>query len=215
VAQNASAGEALASKMLQRCTQSLDPTTGDVATGLYVSERIKVDDTCYLSMSLDREKYTAAVTVACIHTLALRNSEGTQRYLVEHRAKLCLLGLRELQRTWEVKNWILQLFSQYLDQSTAARLEIGEETGEPDAAPRQTSNSRGATANVEGDSLEDVHNTTLHSTDLSPGFEMPWLRSTEDVGQFLYSQIENKFVNDEGGALDWYMADLINTALPV
>lgn len=151
----------------------------------------------------------------CIHTLALRNSEGTQRYLLEHRAKLCLLGLRELQKTWEVKNWILQLFFQYLDQSTAARLEIGEETGEPDAAPRQTSNSRGATANVEGGFLEEVHNTTLHNTDLSPGFEMPWLRSTEDVGQFLYSQIENKFVNNEGGALDWYIADLINTALPV
>ncbi|KAH6973951.1 cutinase transcription factor 1 alpha [Ilyonectria destructans] len=133
----------------------------------------------------------------CIHTLALRNSEGTQRYLVEHRAKLCLLGLRELQKTWEVKNWILQLFFQYLDQSTAARLEIGEETGEPDAAPRQTSDSRGATANVEGGFLEEMHNTTLHGTDLSPGFEMPWLRSTEDVGQFLYSQIENRFVNSD------------------
>jgi hypothetical protein len=151
----------------------------------------------------------------CIHTLALMNSEGTQRYLVEHRAKLCLLGLRELQKTWEIKNWILQLFFQYLDQSTAARLEIGEETGEPDAAPRQTSDSRGATANAEGGFLEEMHNTTLHSTDLSPGFEMPWLRSTEDVGQFLYSQIENRFVNSEGGAIDWYMADLFNTSLPV
>jgi hypothetical protein len=151
----------------------------------------------------------------CIHTLALRNSEGTQRYLVEHRAKLCLLGLRELQKTWEIKNWILQLFFQYLDQSTAARLEIGEETGETDAAPRQPSDSQGATANAEGSFLEEIHNTILHDTDLSPGLEMPWLRSTEDVGHFLYSQIENRFVNGEGGAIDWYMADLFNTSLPV
>jgi hypothetical protein len=38
--------------------------------------------------------------------------------------------------------------------------------------------------------------------------------SKSDAEQFLYSQIENRFVNREGGAIDWYMADLVETALP-
>ncbi|CAK7236793.1 hypothetical protein SEUCBS140593_009739 [Sporothrix eucalyptigena] len=44
--------------------------------------------------------------------------------IAEHRAKVCLLGLQELQRTWDVRNWILQLFFQYLDRATAARLAV-------------------------------------------------------------------------------------------
>jgi hypothetical protein len=58
----------------------------------------------------------------CIHTIHLRRAEGTAITIAEHRAKICLLGLQELQQTWEVRNWILQLFFQYLDRSTAARL---------------------------------------------------------------------------------------------
>lgn len=50
--------------MLQQRTQSLDSTTDDMITGLYVAETIDCDKTWYLSMSLDRENYTAAVTVS-------------------------------------------------------------------------------------------------------------------------------------------------------
>ncbi|KIH95331.1 hypothetical protein SPBR_03904 [Sporothrix brasiliensis 5110] len=48
--------------------------------------------------------------------------------IAEHRAKVCLLGLQELQRTWDVRNWILELFFRYLDRSTAARLSVGAGT---------------------------------------------------------------------------------------
>ncbi|KAL5453186.1 hypothetical protein PMIN06_005633 [Paraphaeosphaeria minitans] len=58
----------------------------------------------------------------CIHVAHLRRSNGTTQTIAEHRAKLCLLGLQEQQRTWEVTNWVLQLFFQYLDRTTAARL---------------------------------------------------------------------------------------------
>ncbi len=34
-----------------------------------------------------------------------------------------LLGLRELQKTWDVTNWVLQLFFQFLDNSTAKILQ--------------------------------------------------------------------------------------------
>lgn len=76
----------------------------------------------------------------CMHTIHLRRlaAQGRQQKsggvgtaegaltIAEHRAKVCLLGLQELQRTWDVRNWILQLFFQYLDQSTAARLSVDE-----------------------------------------------------------------------------------------
>ncbi|KAH6953597.1 succinyl-CoA synthetase-like protein [Fusarium avenaceum] len=64
VAQNASAGEALASKILQRRIQSLDSSTEAVGTGLYVAERIDFDKTWYISMSLDRENYATSVTLS-------------------------------------------------------------------------------------------------------------------------------------------------------
>jgi hypothetical protein len=56
--------------------------------------------------------------------------------LAEYRAQLCLLGLRELQKTWDVTNWVLQLFLQFLDQSTAKRLQI---TADNEDAPAQQS----------------------------------------------------------------------------
>lgn len=71
----------------------------------------------------------------CMHTIHLRrlaaqgrrggSAEGALT-IAEHRAKVCLLGLQELQRAWDVRNWILQLFFQYLDRSTAARLSVDE-----------------------------------------------------------------------------------------
>ncbi|UPL02778.1 hypothetical protein LCI18_013712 [Fusarium solani-melongenae] len=209
--------------LLYRSSCGSPNTEGNSALGAQIGQQAAARNTTIIENMISNATLrhaqihviTNIFNTLCIHTLALRNSKGTQRYLVEHRAKLCLLGLRELQKTWEVKNWILQLFFQYLDQPTAARLEISEETGEPDAPPRPTPDSRGITANVEGGFLEEMQNTTLHNTDLSPGLEIPWLRSTEDVGQFLYSQIENRFVNGEGGAIDWYMADSFDTVLPV
>jgi hypothetical protein len=65
---------------------------------------------------------TCLFNALCIHTINLRRVEGTSRLVAEHRAKICLYGLRELQKTWEVTNWILQLFFQYLDRSMARRL---------------------------------------------------------------------------------------------
>lgn len=42
----------------------------------------------------------------CIHVAHLRKSSGVTQTIAEHRAKLCLLGLQELQHTWEVTNWV-------------------------------------------------------------------------------------------------------------
>ena len=64
------------------------------------------------------------------------------RTLAEHRARLCLLSLEELQKSWDLENWVLHLFFKGLDDRTAESLGL---TGAPDA--RQMSR--------EGRQLED------------------------------------------------------------
>lgn len=44
--------------------------------------------------------------------------------MAEHRAKLSLLGLQELQKTWDIENWVLNLFFRCLDDSTARTLRL-------------------------------------------------------------------------------------------
>ncbi|KAF2159103.1 hypothetical protein M409DRAFT_30384 [Zasmidium cellare ATCC 36951] len=69
----------------------------------------------------------------CIQTLGLRTWTGERRTLAVYRAKICLLGLRELQKTWDVTNWVLRLYFRYLDDGTAARLAM--EGAEEDLPP--------------------------------------------------------------------------------
>ncbi|KAJ4211712.1 hypothetical protein NW759_012313 [Fusarium solani] len=139
--------------------------------------------------------------------------QGSRRYVTEHRAKLCLLALQELQKTWEVKNWILQVFFQYLDRPTAARLQLGEDWSE---APRLATETHPLPATSPWAPPESYNQDTADVTDTTgaTASEGPWNMSKSDAEQFLYSQIENRFVNREGGAIDWYMADLVETALP-
>jgi hypothetical protein len=44
------------------------------------------------------------------------------RRIAEHRAQLCLLCLKEIQKYWRINNTVLDLFLQYLDSSIAKRL---------------------------------------------------------------------------------------------
>ncbi|KAL4960738.1 Zn(II)2Cys6 transcription factor [Aspergillus stella-maris] len=73
---------------------------------------------------------THAFSTLCIHTIHHRRSSGTMRTLAEHRARLCLLSLEELQKSWDLENWVLHLFFKGLDDRTAESLGL---TGAPDA----------------------------------------------------------------------------------
>lgn len=53
---------------------------------------------------------------------------GTAHKLAEHRAKLCLLGLKELQKSWDLENWVLDLFFRCLDDRTARDLRLADIT---------------------------------------------------------------------------------------
>jgi hypothetical protein len=78
----------------------------------------------YRNSNLTVFSTTSLFNSLCIHTICLRRSQNATRKLAEYRAQLCLLGLRELQKTWDVTNWVLQLFLQFLDQSTSKRLQL-------------------------------------------------------------------------------------------
>ena len=70
----------------------------------------------------------------CIHTIHFGRVTGTARKLAEHRAKLCLLGLKELQKSWDLENWVLDLFFRSLDDRTARDLRLADIAVPPSAS---------------------------------------------------------------------------------
>ncbi|EAU32841.1 conserved hypothetical protein [Aspergillus terreus NIH2624] len=59
-------------------------------------------------------------------------------HISEHRARLCLLGLQELQKSWDLENWVLDLFFRCLDDGTARTLRLTDVlTSSGHAAPQQ------------------------------------------------------------------------------
>lgn len=157
----------------------------------------------------------------CIHVAHLRRSTGVNRTLAEHRAKICLMGLQELQKTWEVTNWVLQLFFRYLDRSTAARLAMeADDVGFSSAASQTTSgrDSSGSTSqqiptansNVET-ALSVTQSDASRYTESNPA---PWSWTLDEANQYLFTQIENDFAFGEGGIQQWSPEDVIhNSAL--
>lgn len=73
-------------------------------------------------------------------------AEGTERKLAEHRAKLCLLGLKELQKSWDLNYWVLEIFFHCLDESTAEYLQLSEEKNAAPPTPSLTNNGSVDTA---------------------------------------------------------------------
>ncbi|KAJ5212797.1 uncharacterized protein N7498_004443 [Penicillium cinerascens] len=69
---------------------------------------------------------THTFSALCIHTIHFGRVASTARKLAEHRAKLCLLGLKELQKSWDLENWVLDLFFRCLDDRTARNLRLAD-----------------------------------------------------------------------------------------
>ncbi|KAF1923440.1 uncharacterized protein M421DRAFT_425813 [Didymella exigua CBS 183.55] len=152
----------------------------------------------------------------CIHVAHLRRSSGINRTLAEHRAKLCLLGLQELQKTWEVTNWVLQLFFQYLDRSTAARLAMeADDIGISSVAAPSGHATRASTPltqhghDVDANDIDAMITMQQMSNQQNDTGTTPWSWTTDEANQYLFSQIENDFAFGEGGMLQWSPNDLI------
>jgi hypothetical protein len=110
------------------------------------------------------------------------------------------MGLQELQKTWEVTNWVLQLFFQYLDRSTAARLQLSDDHPQAPSPERvrtgeltkKASHSSSATPKSPMDinGMAYGFNAGL-AGDAAQSADTPWDR-------YLFSQIENDFSFGEG-----------------
>lgn len=79
-----------------------------------------------ISLSSHKSSITHTFSALCLHTIHFGRVTGTARKLAEHRAKLCLLGLKELQKSWDLENWVLDLFFRCLDDRTAKNLRLAE-----------------------------------------------------------------------------------------
>jgi hypothetical protein len=153
----------------------------------------------------------------CIHVAHLRRSTGVNRTLAEHRAKLCLMGLQELQKTWELTNWVLQLFFRYLDRSTAARLAMeADDVGFSSAASlnssgrassKQAAQSIPKVMSIDGIAPQVTQPSAVGYTETGPA---PWSLTMDEANQFLFTQIENDFAFGEGGMQQWSTDDFIN-----
>lgn len=65
---------------------------------------------------------TSIFAALCIHTADLQRSQGVAKRLAENRARLCLLGLKEIQKYWKINNLVLEMFFKCVDKSVAQRL---------------------------------------------------------------------------------------------
>jgi hypothetical protein len=145
----------------------------------------------------------------CIHVVVVKRSIGINRTLAEHRAKLCLLGLQELQKTWEVTNWVLQLFFQYLDRETASRLAMeADDVGAAHTTSRSTlgasSQSMLQSQQSENHAQPIFQQERAASSALSP---KPCLWTLDE---YLFMQIEHDFAFGEGGLQQWNFDDVIS-----
>ncbi|KAJ5809057.1 uncharacterized protein N7503_001275 [Penicillium pulvis] len=105
---------------------------------------------------------THTFSALCIHTIHFGRVTGTARKLAEHRAKLCLLGLKELQKSWDLENWVLDLFFRCLDDRTARDLRLGDGA----SAPSQV--IKGLAPESPTDTHKDMTRPLSHGNDLLP-----------------------------------------------
>lgn len=80
---------------------------------------------------------------------------GMSQRIAEHRAQLCLLCLKEVQKYWRINNNVLDLFLQYLDSSIATRLHGGTQADADAAANTKTAADPGGALMSPATNLDD------------------------------------------------------------
>ncbi|KAF7596043.1 hypothetical protein BBP40_003823 [Aspergillus hancockii] len=126
---------------------------------------------------------THAFSTLCIHTIHCRRTAGTGRKLAEHRAKLCLLGLQELQKAWDLENWVLDLFFRCLDDSTARTLRLTDivtPSGQPSSQTKSPNREVEANHTRNHATPLEMMNTT-HDPTLAPALQTSPIMENGDV----------------------------------
>jgi hypothetical protein len=158
-------------------------------------------------------RITIVFNSLCVHIIQLRKSQNTTQNLSANRAQLCLLGLRELQRTWDVSNWVLQLFLQFLDQSTARKLRLidMDRAISPQLQERSTRDQSGMSSLELGAYSGFQHGessfpTASQGLEMFANMEFSHAFSTREIEDFSRFQLQPDLLNGDifGGGLDRY-----------
>lgn len=166
-------------------------------------------------------RITSLFASLCIHTIDIRRSTGVIKKLAEHRAQICLLGLKEIQKYWKINNTVLELFFRYLDESIVQRLQNCEverteesATGTAHQNAEQASWNARATHPAAGTFSEPPgDHTALEFSNMAVNqeriFNMQQLSwGMEDMGDdFEYYLNPDNYVNAEQGAQDFDMLE--------
>lgn len=130
----------------------------------------------------------------CLNLMDLRSAKGSTHTSAEHRCKICILGLIELQNTWEFRTWALQLFVRRREAGSGERQSAEEmDPHQPvikSETPLQSSYGAPMTRDHSGfmGNLAD-----LDGFSFNVGSEMmePMTWPVDEMERFLFSQIYN------------------------
>lgn len=193
-----------------------------VNTHMYVKTPIKR----LRSLSDSSSRITCFFNSLCIHTISMRRSNEIGRQIAEKRAQVCLLGLKELKKTWDVDNWVLKLFFQHIDNPTKERLQLEEKANtvtqqSHDVEGSSSHHNGGAgyattTTSAQSALVPSERSTLLPQPDLS-GFD--WISvsqffNSKEAENFSLYQLEPNLLGDER-FVDFAFDPTIDTSLPV
>ena len=135
----------------------------------------------------------------CLNVMDLRSAKGMARTSAEHRSKICLLGLAELQNTWEFRNWILQLFIRRVDgpggdrqrneETEAKQIAMKSET--PLQASYGAAMSRESSGGGGGGLFGNLAELEGFTFNLNNEMMEPMTWPVDEMERFLFSQIYN------------------------
>ncbi|OAA58680.1 Transcription factor [Cordyceps fumosorosea ARSEF 2679] len=132
-----------------------------------------------------------------LNIMELRFAKGMSRTSADHRSKICLLGLAELQSTWEFRNWLLQLFIRRVDVPGGDRRRIEETEAQQLAIKTETplQASYGAAMSREnsggGGLIGNLAELDCFAFNLSNEIMDPMTWPVDEKERFLFSQIYN------------------------
>lgn len=129
----------------------------------------------------------------CIHIIHCGRVSSTAKNLANHRAKLCLLGLKELQKAWESENWAqLDLFFHCLETRTAHNVRLIDNEMSPSALSSQL---------IKGPQIPDT--SSLHSP-CSTTIQPLSPTSAESISPVVQSTTPLNKTEDTPVSMDWY-----------
>ncbi|OAL28140.1 hypothetical protein AYO20_09559 [Fonsecaea nubica] len=144
-----------------------------------------------------------------IHIVSMEQSQGARRRVLQHKSKLCLLGLAEFRDYWPFVDWMYRLFSSLLhwlevgDSSNTSLSSEGHNQGLWAATTQLRPENMTLQAAELTDSTTDVTTTTTHAGDNNTAMSLP-LSYEQDA-----SSMADAAPPDHSGMLQQFMSGML------